>query len=99
VPNSPSFYVHEKADSDLEDIFDYSVENFGFARAEQYVYEIEQVFRSLAQSPKLGASFDPDVRKYFRYPVGTHWIFYAPVNNGIEVFRILHQSMLPQLHL
>lgn len=43
MPNSPSFYVHEKADSDLEDIFDYSVENFGFACAEQYVYEIEQV--------------------------------------------------------
>lgn len=99
MPNSPSFYVHEKADSDLEDIFEYSVESFGFARAEQYIYEIEQVFRTLAENPKLGARFDPNVDKYFRYSVGTHWVFYAPVNNGIEVIRILHQSMLPQLHL
>ena len=37
MPDDPAFCVHEDADSDLEDIFDYSVEQFGFARAEQYI--------------------------------------------------------------
>ena len=45
MPDHPTFYVHEKADSDLEEIFEYSVEQFGFARAEQYIYDIEQVLR------------------------------------------------------
>lgn len=99
MPDSPIFYVHEKADSDLEDIFDYSIEHFGFARAVQYVHEIEQVFKNLAANPNLGTRFDPDVKKYYRYPVGSHWIFYAPSNHGVEIFRILHRSMLPQLHL
>ncbi len=99
MPEHPTFYIHEKADSDLEEIFDYSIEQFGFARAEQYVYAIEQIFKDLAANPKLGRRFDPDVSHYFQYPVESHVIFYAPTDTGVEVFRILHQSMLPIPHL
>ncbi|NNE64227.1 MAG: type II toxin-antitoxin system RelE/ParE family toxin [Gammaproteobacteria bacterium] len=99
MPDHPAFLVHEKADSDLENIFDYSVKQFGFARAEQYIYDVEQAFQELAANPKLGRRFDPGVNHYFQYPVGSHWIFYAPTEKGIEIFRILHQRMLPILHL
>lgn len=99
MPDCPSFFVHERADSDLEEIFDYSVEHFGFARAEQYVYDIERAFKNLADNPKLGARFDPDVNHYFHYPVGSHSVFYAPTDKGVEVFRVLHKAMLPALHL
>lgn len=95
----PTFYVHEKADSDLEEIFDYSIEQFEFARAEQYVYTIEQVFKNLAANPKLGRRFDPDVSDYYQYPVESHVIFYASTDAGVDIFRILHQSMLPIFHL
>ncbi len=70
MPGRPAFYVREKADGDLEGIFDYSVENFGFARAEHYVYEIEPVFYRLAENPSLGTRSDPDVKCYYGYPVG-----------------------------
>lgn len=99
MPDDPVFYVHEKADSDLEDIFDYSVEKFGFARAEQYIVDIELTFKELAANPKLGRRFDPDINHYFQYPVESHFIFYAPTNDGVEIFRILHKNMLPILHL
>ncbi|MBT4520068.1 MAG: type II toxin-antitoxin system RelE/ParE family toxin [Halieaceae bacterium] len=99
MPDNPAFYVHEKADSDLEDIFDYSVAQFGFVRAERYIYNIEQVFKDLAANPKRGRRFDPDINHYFHYPVESHCIFYAPTGRGIEIFRILHKSMLPTLHL
>ena len=99
MSDHPIFYVHEMADNDLEEIFDYSVEQFGFARAEQYVYDIEQVFKGLAANPKMGRRFDPDVNHYFQYPVESHCIFYAPTVMGVEIFRILHKSMLPNLHL
>lgn len=84
MSDHPTFYVHEKADGDLEDIFDYSV---------------EQVFRDLAANPKLGRRFDPDVNHYFQYPLESHCVFYAPTGSGVEIFRILHKSMLPTLHL
>lgn len=99
MPDSPSFFVHEQADSDLQDIFAYSLENFGFQQAEQYIYDIEQVFKTLAANPKLGIRFDPDVDRYFYFPVGSHGIFYMPADKGVEIFRILHKSMLPILHL
>ncbi len=99
MSNHPIFYIHEKADSDLEDIFDYSVEQFGFVRAEQYIYDLEKVFRDLAANPKLGRRFDPDINYYFQYPVESHSIFYAPTDTGVDIFRVLHQSMLPTLHL
>ncbi len=41
----------DNADNDLEDIFDYSIEQFGFARAEQYIVDIEQAFKELAANP------------------------------------------------
>lgn len=99
MPNDPVFYVHEKADSDLEDIFDYSVKQFGLARAEQYIHDIERVFRELAANPNLGRRFDPEFNRYFQYPVESHCIFYAPTVGGVEIFRVLHKSMLPILHL
>lgn len=99
MSDDPVFCVHEEADSDLEDIFDYSVEQFGFARAEQYMVNIEQTFKELAANPKLGRRFDPDINHYLQYPVGSHCIFYAPTDNGVEIFRILHKNMLPILHL
>lgn len=94
-----TFFIHKKADEDLEEIFDYSLEQFGFARAEKYIYDIEQVFKELAANPKLGKRFDPDINHYYQYPVESHCIFYAPTELGIEVFRILHKTMLPILHL
>ena len=99
MSNRPTFYVHEKVDSDLEDIFDYSVEQFGFVRAEQYIYSIEQVLRDLAANSQLGRRFDPDINYYYHYPVESHSIFYAPTDTGVEIFRVLHQSMLPTLYL
>ena len=84
MSNRPTFYVHEKVDSDLEDIFDYSV---------------EQVFRDLAANSQLGRRFDPDINYYYHYPVESHSIFYAPTDTGVEIFRVLHQSMLPTLYL
>jgi toxin ParE1/3/4 len=99
MSDAPSFHVHEKAERDLEQIFDYSVEQFGFVRAEEYIYKIEQVFRALAESPQLGRRFDPDVKRYLQYPVESHCVFYAVTVDGVDIFRVLHQSMLPTLHL
>ena len=99
MPDAPVFYVHEKADSDLEKIFDYSVTQFGFARAAHYVYDIEQALNNLAANPSLGRRFDPDVSRYFQHPIESHNVFYITVESGVEILRILHQSMLPTRHI
>ncbi|WP_028877637.1 type II toxin-antitoxin system RelE/ParE family toxin [Teredinibacter turnerae] len=99
MPDTPSFFVHEKADSDLEEIFDYSVERFGFSRAVNYVRAIEAMFNELASNPGSGKSFDPHRPHYLLKRVESHFIYYCVCENGIEVFRILHERMLPSRHL
>ena len=99
MPDTPSFFVHEKADNDLEEIFDYSVESFGFARAVRYIKDIEAMFSELAHDPLKGRSFDPELPHCFHKRVESHFIYYAPCDNGIEIFRILHERILPSLHL
>jgi toxin ParE1/3/4 len=99
MSDHPIFYIHEKADNDLENIFDYSIRQFGFARAEQYIYKIEQAFRDLAANPRLGRRFDPDFNHYFQYPVESHCVFYTDTETGVKIFRVLHKNMLPTLHI
>lgn len=62
-----SFFVHQKADEDLEAIFDYSLEKFGFARAARYIKDIEIMFEQLACSPQKGNTFD------IQLPILRYW--------------------------
>ena len=87
VPEHPTFYVREKADSDLEEILSTVSSSLALLVREQYVYAIEQIFKDLAANPKLGRRFDPDVSHYFQYPVESHVIFYASIDTGVEIFR------------
>lgn len=93
------YFLHAKADSDLETIFDYSVANSGFIKANQYIQEIMVSFERLTINPKLGKQFDPQTRQYSQYRIASHIIFYKPVAKGIEIISVLHKSMLPTRHL
>jgi len=39
------YILSEIADKDLEDIFDYTFDEFGFDQAEKYLLEIEEIFQ------------------------------------------------------
>lgn len=93
------YVIREKADADLERIFEYSVDNFGAFRAEKYIYELEQAFRILAENPKLGRPLNFGSKCYLHFPIGSHSIFYSSNKPEIEILRILHKSMLPLRHL
>lgn len=99
MPHKPAYFVHEKADRDLEEIFEYSVKQFGLTQAEQYIYDIEQTFKDLALNPRMGRPANFILKHYSQYPVGSHIIFFATSNVGVEIFRILHKNMLANLHL
>ncbi|WP_363315575.1 type II toxin-antitoxin system RelE/ParE family toxin [uncultured Chryseobacterium sp.] len=52
---SERFYIlSEIADQDLEEIFDYSINKFGFEQAEKYLLEPEEVFQALVMNPYSG---------------------------------------------
>ena len=84
------YRLSREADRDLEEIFDYTVREFGIDQAVAYVSEFEEVFMSLAASPELGRKRD-EIRNGLRsFVKGSHTIFYRILRSHIRIVRILH---------
>ena len=81
------------AKRDLESIRDFSFENWGAEKAEDYLRRIFHSARELAERPNLGRSRDDVLPGYRSRRVGSHAIFFKVLDGGIEVIRILHQRM------
>ncbi len=68
-------------------------------QADRYVTDLPHVCKRLATNPNLGRLRD-DLREGLRvYPCGKHLIFYFPMDEGIDVVRVLHQRMVIPSHV
>ncbi len=95
----PEIALRPKARADLDDIWDYTVEKWGYAQAEKYLRMLNQTFETLADNPELGRIYD-EVHEGLRvYPSGRHLIFYFATDDGIDVVRVLHERMDIPSHL
>jgi toxin ParE1/3/4 len=89
-----------KADEDLTEIYRFSLERFGRARANAYLLALEERFTFLAENPALGHNIDMIRKGYFRYEHVSHSIFYTRKNAGtIIIVRVLHNSMDAPRHM
>ena len=87
-----SYRLSREADQDLEDIFDYTVREFGVDQAIVYVSGFEEIIVSLAANPELGRT-RVEIRNGLRSFVnGSHILFYRVLKNHIHIIRILHGS-------
>ncbi|MBW4567460.1 MAG: type II toxin-antitoxin system RelE/ParE family toxin [Tolypothrix carrinoi HA7290-LM1] len=77
------------AEADLLDIWDF-IANKSFERADWFLQKIESKLKMLASTPGMGRKRDELVPNLRSFPVGNYLIFYRPVNQGIEVLRVLH---------
>ncbi|RLV58372.1 type II toxin-antitoxin system RelE/ParE family toxin [Parashewanella curva] len=94
-----SIHLKPKAIQDLEDIFIYSYRQFGEARAEQYIQDLNSAFTKAATSPELGRNCDeisPNLQALF---VVSHVVFYKVKGNNLTVIRVLHKSMDHKRHM
>jgi toxin ParE1/3/4 len=91
--------ISPKAKSDLSDIWEYTLAEWGIVQAENYVRELWAVI--LEKGCDLSTSTDvSDVRKgYRRIRSGPHINFFKQTCEGIDVIRILHQRMDFECHL
>ena len=90
---SKDFYILSKiADQDLEAIFDYTMEEFGFDQAEKYLLEIEGIFQNLIINPQIGKKRDEIKQGLYSFPKDNHIIFYRILDNHIRIVRVLHGS-------
>ena len=95
----PRYKLSSRAESDLSEIADYTIESFGIEQARRYMDGLEACFQTLADKPLDGRGTDELAPKLRRFRHQSHMVFYIPDEEGVFIVRVLHQSMDFQRHL
>jgi toxin ParE1/3/4 len=96
-----NYKISKLAESDLENIWLYTFEEWSLEQADYYYDLIMDEIEYIAENPKIGKDFNVLRKGYFRSRVKSHFIFYK-INlkeEKVEIIRILHQQMDIDLHI
>lgn len=88
-----SFTLSREAEIDLEDIANYTAENWDKEQAAKYLRELNEKFVLIAENPLLNRE-----RTELKQPIRiqhyeSHIILYTTLNETVHIIRVLHQSM------
>jgi len=87
------YTISPRAQRDLDEIWAYTLRNWGIDQAELYVRQIARHIETVSERPSTGRAC-PEVRAgYYKYPSGSHLLFYRMTDGGMDIVRILHESM------
>lgn len=87
------------AQSDLIDIRQYTLKQWGAIQSQKYLSELRQTIRLLAETPSLGKP-RPDISaEVLSFPHASHVIYYLVFERQLAVFGVLHKRMVPENHL
>lgn len=86
------------AADDFAAIYEYTLLNFGCAKADEYTDELESTLQLLSDTPFIGRECPEIAAGIRRHDHHKHAIFYLPQEQDILVLRMLHQQMEPLMH-
>jgi toxin ParE1/3/4 len=87
------YTLSPRAQDDLDEIWAHTIEYWGIDQAEFYVRQIGQHIEAVAMQPMIGRACSGVRVGYYKYPSGSHVLFYRLIEGGIDVVRILHERM------
>ena len=94
------FILTYSALKDLNEIWNYTCDNWSEQQADLYYTLIITTCQKLAENPILGKKYEKVNRELFSYKAGEHLIFFRIINQTeIEVIRFLHSKMDLRSHL
>lgn len=94
------FILTYSALKDLNEIWNYTCDNWSEQQADLYYTLIITTCQKLAENPILGKKYEKVNRELFSYKAGEHLIFFRVINQTeIEVIRFLHSKMDLRSHL
>jgi toxin ParE1/3/4 len=85
--------ITPKARADLKDISRYTDQKWGRQQRFTYLKRLKDRFAYLANKPEMGKKRDEILGSPYSYHEGRHVIFYRVIPVGIEIMRVLHDSM------
>ena len=84
----PKVFRRPLAAADLDDIWWYIAQDNPDV-ADLFLDKIEERLNKLAQFPNMGLTRDELMPSLRSLPIGNYVIFYLPLDDGIEVIRVL----------
>ncbi len=94
-----AYQLTNKAESEIERIYEYSILNFGLQVAQDYVSGLHHCFELLADNPSWGNNYDFIEPGLLRYEYRSHSIYYQQTEDAILVVRVLGSKQNPALHI
>jgi len=94
-----TYQLTNKAESDIENIYEYSILNFGLRIAQEYISGLHDCFELLADHQSWGSNYSFIASGLQRYEYRSHAIYYQPNEEGILIVRVLGGRQEPMLHL
>jgi toxin ParE1/3/4 len=88
-----NYKFSSKAQSDLINIWEFTLENWSIDQADRYYNLIIDKVKDICKKPDLGRSYNHVRQNYWGVNVKSHIVFYKIGKEEIEVIRILHQRM------
>ncbi|CAN8140865.1 Toxin [uncultured Thiomicrorhabdus sp.] len=87
------------AESDLKEIYRYTVENWGNKQAQDYLVHIKQSFKTLLNNPSIGRERNELGQNVRGINCKSHIIFYRHIKTELQIIRVLHGRQDPERHL
>ncbi len=83
-----------KAVEDLNNIWEYTLENWSEEQADKYYTMLIRICEDIANNSDLGKNYKEIIPNLFGVRAGRHIIFYRKrIDKNIEITRILHERM------
>jgi toxin ParE1/3/4 len=80
-----------RARRDIEEIWDYSADQFGLDKADAYLRDIERAATTVTDDPRRGLVCDEIRSGYRKLSVGSHVLFFKASATRVVIVRILHR--------
>lgn len=87
------------AKSDLKEIYQYGLRQWGQVQSDSYLENLKDHFWSLTEQPLLGVERPELLSGVRSLPIGSHALFYRVTTDTVEIIRVLHGRQDPQRHL
>ena len=88
-----NFDFTDKAERDLEIIIEFTLDQWGKTKANQYINGLEELAQMLAENPDIGINRDVLSTGLLSFPYQSHILFYLKKQSGVTIVRVLHANM------
>jgi toxin ParE1/3/4 len=86
------YKLSRKAKVDVDEIYEYTIVNFGIEQARRYLLGLGDCFKALAENSLRGRVADELAPELRRYEYQSHVVFYREMEQYTLIVRVLHKS-------